>query len=120
MNNNIEFDNNFSFPSLETELPNNKVEVTPKTVIETQQILNLCQKQDKIINEQTKNLLLLIEIINKYQKERFNMSKDDGTQDCKKALYYKKMINVIVMIFILIMFIVMIYIHKHRILGTYK
>ena len=130
----VEFDKNFSFASKDMNCENindqnnnyllihqNMRDIdagrttnnSPKTII-----VNNCEKENKIIKEQAEQTLSLLNIINLYQSEHQKHMKQQElySKTCKKSDDLKRIINIIIMIFVLILIITMLYIHKHRII----
>ena len=78
-----------------------------------------CQQEKDMIEKQANQILLLVSAVNdcKKEQERFQQTKELYETTCKKSDDLRRTINVIVMIFILIMIITMLYIHKHKIIN---
>jgi len=125
MSKKAEFDENFSFASKNlnnTDIQNNNYLLIQQNMknIDSGKPLNSgdnCEKENKLIKEQSEQTLSLLNIINLYQNEHQKYIKQQHLYSitCKKSDDLKRLINIITMIFILILIITMLYIHKHRI-----
>ena len=127
MRKNIEFDNNFSFPTKNMTVINDNtddntrdfllshnnlrdissgkhIDNTPKEIV---YVNNKCEKENKIINEQSMQLLLLLDIINAYHKENSEYKLNNANKN-------KTIINVSIIIFVIILIITMVYVNKYR------
>ena len=82
-------------------------------------IINNCEKENKIIKEQSDQTMSLLNIINLYQKEHTTQLKQKElyVNTCKKLDDLKKSINIIIMVIIFILILTMLYVHKNRIIS---
>jgi hypothetical protein len=134
MTKNAEFDNNFSYATKGLTEVNNMInndfllmhnnmrDLNSGRDTDNQKkvvyVENNCEAENKVINDQSKQILSLLVIINSYQKEslQYKQQKDLYNKTYGKSEEFRRMINILIMIFILILIITMLYIHKHRII----
>jgi hypothetical protein len=116
--------NNAEFPNLSTNATLQQdyqiLNDAPNGSYDAQTNRSICQQEDKIIQNQSDQLLMLIDIVNAYQRKKLETHESHMIQhkesDIKiSSLSYK--LQIILMILFLILIIILIYIYKKELIG---
>ena len=113
------YDKDFSYPSVgATEDITNATNVNIKDI--ENNIGSICKQEDKIIQDQTSQMLMLIQIIEAYRKDKLEnreMCEVQKRYSDQRVTELRRVSYVQIMIFGLIMLFVLVYVYKNKITG---